>query len=334
MERIAIFRALYLGDMLCIIPTVRAIRHAYPQAEIFLIGLRWQKDFVSRFPAYFDQFIEFPGWPGLPEQALDGEQILAFLHHIRSHRFDLVLQMQGNGEITNSLCMLWNAKKVCGLRKENEYAPCEELFPVSPDGEHEILRFLKLVECLDIPRAGSQLEFPITSEENAIMSERLRQAGLQPDSYVCVHAGARDPRRRWPPENFAYVANHITETGAPVVLTGSGEEQVLLKTLQGNITRPVLNVVETFGHLTAGELAALIGYSRLLVSNDTGVSHLASATGTRSVIIFSPHSEFQRWRPLDTEKHIAIPCNEAQDRDYVLSKALEQLTHTGTFQPS
>lgn len=65
--RIAIFRALYLGDMLCSIPAVRAIRTAYPDAEIHLIGLPWQRDFVSPFDGYFNHFIEFPGWPDLPE---------------------------------------------------------------------------------------------------------------------------------------------------------------------------------------------------------------------------------------------------------------------------
>ena len=92
-SRIAIFRALYLGDMLCIIPTVRAVRKAYPRAQIYLVGLPWQKDFVSRFPHYSDEFIEFPGWPGLPEQALNTARIAKFLNEIRRYEFDLILQM-------------------------------------------------------------------------------------------------------------------------------------------------------------------------------------------------------------------------------------------------
>src|SRR5688500_9888463 len=122
-SRIAVFRALYLGDMLCIIPTVRAIRNACPAASISLIGLPWQQDFVNRFPRYFDAFIEFPGWPGLPERIPDTCRIPDFLREIQRREFDLILQMQGNGILTNSLSMLWNGRLVAGLRKSNEWAP-------------------------------------------------------------------------------------------------------------------------------------------------------------------------------------------------------------------
>lgn len=111
---IAVFRALHLGDMLCIIPTIRAIRRAFPRASITLIGLPWQRDLVKRFARYF------AGWPGLPEQAADASRILDCLNEIRNHPFDLIFQMQRNGILTNSLCMLWNGRRVAGLRKANE----------------------------------------------------------------------------------------------------------------------------------------------------------------------------------------------------------------------
>lgn len=323
--KIAVFRALYLGDMLCAIPAVRAIRHAFPRAHISLIGLPWQKDLVPRFSRYFDAFISFPGWPGLPEQEPDDGAIAQFLHTVRAHHFDLVFQMHGNGVVTNSLCMRWGAARVCGLRKPGEYAPDETLFPVSEDGEHEILRFLKLPQCLGLPLQGTQLEFPLLNEDRNTFA-RIRSAiGREPPEYVCLHPGARDPRRRWPVENFARAANQISACGYTLILTGSREETDLLNDLRQRIDGPVVNIVESFGHLTAGELAAVIGNARLLVSNDTGVSHIAAALCVPSVILFSPYSDIARWRPLDTNRHLAIPYQNARDLDYVQTRIKEKL---------
>jgi ADP-heptose:LPS heptosyltransferase len=324
-SKIAIFRALYLGDMLCIIPTVRAIRKAWPQTEMTLIGLPWQVDFARRFSHYFNSFIEFPGWPGLPEQKPDKVKIVRFLEQVRKEHFDIIFQLHGNGMITNSMCLLWGGEKVCGLRREGANAPDMRLFPVSEDGEHEILRFFKILDALAIPQRGTHLEFPITEEENARFEDVAERTGISPQGYVCLHPGARDSRRRWPAENFAFLANYIAAQGFSIVLTGSSEEKALLKELQEQIKEPVINIVETFGHLSAGELAAVLKHAALLVSNDTGVSHIAAALSIASIILFSPYSDINRWRPINAEQHLAIPFEKASDRQFVLQRVLQRL---------
>src|SRR5207249_22584 len=54
---IVMLRALQLGDLLCTVPVFRAIRRAFPDAEISLIGLPWARELIDRLPGYIDELI-------------------------------------------------------------------------------------------------------------------------------------------------------------------------------------------------------------------------------------------------------------------------------------
>jgi ADP-heptose:LPS heptosyltransferase len=323
--KIAIVRALYLGDLLCIIPTVRAIRFAFPHAHISLIGLPWQQSFVERFHHYFDEFVEFPGWPGLPEQIVESKSVVDFLSRMQEKNFDLVLQMQGNGVITNSMCMLFGAKKVAGLRREGEYCPDERLFPISEDTDHEVLRFLKLVDALEIPRQSTDLEFPLFNSEVENFNKLASDLGLPLGNYLCVHAGARDPRRQWSPQRFAYTCDSLSNLGYTIVLTGSSDEKDILKSVEHQMKNVPINIVERAGHLPLGELAALLKNSAGLLSNDTGVSHIAAALQVPSVILFSEHSAPERWAPLDRSRHRVLSWKEAEHESTLVEALLSTI---------
>jgi len=90
MNKIAVFRALQLGDMLCAIPAIRALRAAHPRAHITLLGLPWAQEWVQRYNRYFDAFIHFPGYPGLPEQEVDVRRLPDFFTAMQQQQFSLV----------------------------------------------------------------------------------------------------------------------------------------------------------------------------------------------------------------------------------------------------
>lgn len=309
--RIAVFRALHLGDLLCTVPALRAVRAAAPQARITLIGLPWAQSFVERFPAYVDELLPFSGFPGFPEKHASFGALRRFIRIARSRRFDLVIQLHGTGSHVNSILGRLGAARCAGFHPPQRRAPSPWFMPWLDRG-HEIRRYLRLVHFLGAPDCGEALEFPLSDADRAEAAQ-LRQAhGLPPRGYVCVHAGARLPSRRWPPARFAEVAQALAGEGWRIALTGSPSEAPIAAALIAAVAESArAKLVNLVGATTLGGLAALVADARLLLSNDTGLAHVAAAVGVRSVIVASG-SDVARWAPLDGARHRVlahdVPC--------------------------
>ena len=299
-RRIAVFRALQLGDLLCAVPALRALRSGHADAEITLIGLPWAADFVRRFARLVDRFVEFPGFPGLPEREPDIGALPPFLAAAQAAGYDLALQMHGRGDLTNSLVAALGAKATAGFCPAGGPCPDPLRFLPWPETGTEIHRTLALTDFLGLPRAGDRLEFPIDDDEKTEAAATLARHRLAPRRFVCVHPGARLYTRRWPPEYFTAVAQEIAQRGFRVVLTGSGEEALLTRRIARVL--PAGSVVDLAGQTRLGVFAAMLAQARLLVSNDTGVSHVAAALGVPSIVV-SCGADPRRFAPLDHALH-------------------------------
>jgi ADP-heptose:LPS heptosyltransferase len=304
--RIVILRALQLGDLLCAVPAFRALRGAFPDAEIVLIGLPWARAFVDRYPDYLDGFREFPGFPGLPERTPQLERFPGFLAEIQAERFDLAVQLHGSGPIVNPLTVALGARHSAGFYLPGDHCPDPLRFMPWPDRGLEIRRMLGLMEFLGVPPLGEHLEFPLYEEDHRALHAVEEVRPLRPGQYACVHPGASVPERRWAPGRFARVAEALVARGLCVVLTGTAAESELTRAVARESEVPLLDLA---GRTGLGALAALLQGACLLVSNDTGVSHVAAALRVPSVII-STGDNPGRWAPIDVRRHRVL-CSDA-----------------------
>ncbi|MEX2598285.1 MAG: glycosyltransferase family 9 protein [Dehalococcoidia bacterium] len=310
--------------MLCAVPALRALRAGFPKAKIVLIGLPHAYDVTARFPQYVDKIIEVPGWPGLPEREPDFSRIPAFLAEAVSQWFDLALQMHGSGVITNQLTCLLGANAAYGFHERGQWCPDPQRFLPFLDGERETERLLRLVRHLGIAAEDTSLEFPLTPEEQGTADALAASHGLEPGRYVCLHSGASTPERRWPPERFAAVADALAEAGLTAVITGADEEAAETAAMRKSMRA---QAVDLTGQTTLATLAGVVRQARLVVCNDTSVSHIAAALGVPSVVVFTA-SDPRRWAPADGETHRAVvadPANPAEADSSVLAEALSLL---------
>lgn len=294
--KIALFRALQLGDMLCAVPAMRALRHAFPQADIALIGLPWANTFVQRFNRYIDRHIAFPGYPGLPEQPFSENGWMAFVTTMQQEQFDCIIQMQGNGSIVNQMLQQLYARQMAGFHRYDCLMDPQN-FLAYPENEHEVMRHLLLMKHLGIKEEGVQLEFPISKQEEANLQQIAPFVEEQP--YVCIHPGSRSTDRQWQPCYFAALGDHCAEHGYRVVLTGTTDETYITDYVASLMTHKPVNLA---GKTGLGVVAALIARAHLLIANCTGVSHIAAATRTPSIII-SMDGEPHRWGPMNHALH-------------------------------
>src|SRR4051794_4129617 len=177
-RRIAVFRALQLGDLLLAVPALRALRAGYPAAEITLIGLPWAASFVRRIGRYVDRFVEFAGHPGIAEVPVVPERTARFLAEQRAYGYDLAIQMHGSGRTSNAVVLALGARATVGYF---DGAPWPGLTRGAsyPDDEPEVRRNLGLALLVGCPDRGTGLEFSPSAEDHAEAAALLRPlAGL------------------------------------------------------------------------------------------------------------------------------------------------------------
>ncbi len=281
-RKIAALRANGLGDFLFATPALRALGKGFPQAEITYLTSGLLRDFVAgRYP-YLHRVEAIPPYPGLyrprPEE-MSQETAEAFFARMRAERFDLAIQMHGGGAESNPFVAALGARHTLGLRAENA-SPLEHNLRYYYY-QHEVVRYLELVGTLGIAWDGLDMDLPVLGADRARLAAAWRDEGA---SYAILHPGAGDVRRRWPPESFARVAEHIHERlGYTVVVTGREEERPAIERLRQASRVPV---VDLCARLDLGAMAALVERASLVVCNDTGPSHMAYALDVPSVVIY------------------------------------------------
>lgn len=301
-----VFRALPgLGDLLCAVPALRALRAGEPDAEITLLGLPQASAFVARFPELIDRLLPFPGFPGLPERPVQHGELLAFLAQVQGC-YDLALQLHGSGPVSNVVVSLLGAGQVAGRFLPGQWCPDPGRFLPYEDSQPEPLVWLRLMEFLGYPPQREALDFPVHEEDRAALRALPGARDLTPSHYAVLHPGASHPERRWSPQRFAAVGERLAARGLRVVLTGTPQEAEVTGTVwDGLEALGVSDILDLTGQTDLGTLAALLSGARLLVSGDTGISHLAAATHTPSVVVFLA-SDSARWAPLNRERHRVV----------------------------
>ena len=137
---------------------------------------------------------------------------------------------------------------------------------------------------------------------------RLLEFGIYPHQpWIVIHPGASAPSRRYPPEQFATVAQTlIQDANIPVIFTGTQPEYELVESIRSMMNAPSYSLVNC---LNLQEFAALLTLTPLLISNNTGPVHIASAVGTSVVDLYAlTNLQHMPWNVPHRVLFHEVPC--------------------------
>lgn len=279
-RKVAVLRASRIGDFLCAIPALRALRAALPAAELILITLPMLHELALRLPCV-DRVVEFPGYPGLAEQLFEAGRAAAFFREMQAENLDLAVQMQGSGVYSNPFVLMLGARLAAGFVRPGDGPGLLQAALPLPVSGHEIERTLALAEFLGVPSRGTEVELHLRPEDRREAGRLLD--GL-PEPWIGVHTGARDRTRRWRVERFAEAARRLLgEFRGTLILLGDEGERENAETVHRLTGGPALNLA---GRTGLPALGAVIERLSVLLTNDTGPAHLAYALRAPVVTIF------------------------------------------------
>ncbi|WP_104043954.1 glycosyltransferase family 9 protein [Arthrobacter sp. ZGTC412] len=277
-SRIAVLRGGGLGDLIFAIPAIAALKTAYPEASITLLGTPAHKALIAATKSPVDEVQVLPFSEGVRPGAEDEEELDRFFEEMRARRFDLAVQIHGGGRYSNPFLLRLGARHTVGTRTPDA-ASLERTVPYLYY-QHEPLRALEV--------SGFAGAFPVDLEARLAPAEGLRSTAQTADDdgrpLVVLHPGATDPRRRWPAERFAELAVACAADGFQVVVVGDGSEKGIADRI---VELAASSPVRSFaGELDMGGLVALLASASVVVGNDSGPRHLAQALGVPTVGIF------------------------------------------------
>jgi ADP-heptose:LPS heptosyltransferase len=265
--RILILRALKLGDFLTGLPAYRALRRAYPDAEIVLAA-----------PRAFEPLRELAG--GALDAIVDAQPLAPLPHDV--HGADLGVNLHGRGPQSHRVLLAARPRELVAFRHD---AVPESAHGAPFDaGEHEVARWCRLLEHAGISADPRELDLAVPP---VLVPRRNRGATL-------IHPGAASEARRWPVERWVEVARAEQRLGRTVIVTGGPDEVARARAVAAAAGVPSTHVYA--GRTNLRELAALVAAAGRVVCGDTGVAHLATAYRTPSVVLFGPIPPTQ-WGP-------------------------------------
>jgi len=238
-------------------------------------------------------------WQDLGRLEFDPVREWELIETLRDRKFDAAIIFTSFSQTPHAagyLCYLAGIPLRLGESKEWGGGVLSTEVKSAPDEMHQVERNLRLIESVGFQVSDRSLTIQIPESARRSTITKLIEHGLTANApYLLLNPWASCQARTYPWERFALAARRLAEiTGWPVVVTGVEKDRERSTPLLEALKPYAIDLI---GVTSLPELAALIAGARLVLTNNTSTLHLADATQTPSVVLFSGTEYESQWKP-------------------------------------
>jgi lipopolysaccharide heptosyltransferase II len=299
-----------VGDTILSIPAYRAIKESLPQSQVTVFANSYVKDILERINS-IDNVITY-------EKEFSYRKKAKTISKLSRNQFDLAVDLTCDYTFEGALLSYMSgAKYRVGYNIGARGFLFNRAVKHDKNNLHITDEILNIVRSINLDTKDKNIRIRASDEPEETIRQFLREGNVKDkDLLFGIHPGGFYPTQRWLKERFVEVADRVIDKykARVVLIGGPGEEELIRQIIQKMKNKPLF-----FLNQPVRNLLALIQACHLLVCNNSGPLHMATALGTPTVSTMGPTID-KRWWPYG-EGHVVIQkdlpcisCNEGYCR--------------------
>lgn len=286
-KKILIIKLAAIGDSILLIPTLRVLKKNFPDAEITFICSQINYSVIKKIP-YVDKIIDCNVHSFLRKPF----SFFWFMKDLRKEKYDIIIDVGQWERINAIMAMLARADYTIGFKTESQHKHFGYDSVVAHSRtKHELENFLDLVIPIgiNISEEDKKLEYFLNSEDYKFADEFWVKNELNGRTVICLHPGCGENGRprEWEVQNYIDLGKRLVayDDNIRILITGATHEEERCREIAAGINR---NVINTAGMYPLDNVVALVKRVKLIVCSNTGMLHIASCVGTKTMGLHGP----------------------------------------------
>jgi len=291
----------WVGDVAMSLPSLKALRASFPKDDLTVLCRPWVAELYRLRPEVSSVIVE--DLRGEHAGMKGQDRLAAVLAH---ERFDRAIVFPISFRTAWTIARARIPIRI-GYRGQLRGALLTRSVPfrLAP-AEHQVFQHLRLAAAAGAAVAAPDTSWEVSKRERDAGRKTLKSAGFDGGPYIALHlASFAHAAKRWDLKQFAEVVDALAaELSLHAILLGSASEKAMNVEAASVIRKA--RVTDLSGRSSLPEALGVLAEAALFVGNDSGISHLAAAVGTPTVVVFGP-TDPDATRPWDGPRGDGLP---------------------------